>query len=238
MANASIAHEFHGKVALLLGLERHVARGCNVYLMQQMAFASLTITVEAGETTDTGVADRVIVSGDLTLVKTWHRCRSRRRPAKNEIAWYFESACTEGHLAVAQWLHATFQLTRKNTTIDNNDAFRSACVNGHLAVAQWLYATFQLTREDATSVNNLAFQCACANGHIAVAQWLHATFQLTREDATSVNNLAFGSACENGHLTVAQWRSGCARPSSSRARMQRPTTSAHFERRMRMVIST
>ena len=47
----------------------------------------------------------------------------------------FVTTCANGHLRVAQWLHATFGLTPADARLNNGAALRRACASGHLAVA-------------------------------------------------------------------------------------------------------
>jgi hypothetical protein len=115
------------------------------------------------------------------------------------------SSCANGHLAVAQWLTSTFNLTADDARADDNKTLRFSCWNGHLAVVQWLVSTFNLTAEDARDCDNSAFRWSCKNGHLALAQWLASTFGLTAADARSRDNEALGNSCKNGHLAVAKW---------------------------------
>jgi hypothetical protein len=54
----------------------------------------------------------------------------------------FKSAWAGGHLAIAKWLHETFQLTAGDVCRDNHFACRMAISRGHPAVAHWIMDTF------------------------------------------------------------------------------------------------
>jgi hypothetical protein len=114
-------------------------------------------------------------------------------------------SCESGHLAVAQWLVATFGLTASDVRTDVNFALRGSCENGHLAVAQWLTSTLGLTASDVRRNSNRVLRTVCSNGHLAVAKWLVDTFGLTAADARSKHNGALRLSCSRGHLAVAQW---------------------------------
>ena len=115
------------------------------------------------------------------------------------------AACLEGHLEVAQWLAAHFNLTAADARTHDNFALRHACAEGHLAIAQWLAAAFGLTAADARARDNWALRFACFGGHLAMAQWLVAAFGLTAADARAHDNEALYHACVAGHLATAQW---------------------------------
>jgi hypothetical protein len=113
--------------------------------------------------------------------------------------------CSDGNLAAAEWLVATFGLTAADAQSGDNIAFCLACQNGHLDVAKWLVATFGLTAADARSGDNFALSLACLTGRLDVVKWLVATFALTAADARSVENSPPALACNNGHGGVAAW---------------------------------
>ena len=82
-------------------------------------------------------------------------------------------ACAHGHVEVAQWLHATFVMTREDVLVDNCYAVSIACDEGHLSVLQWLHTTFEITPAEVRANNNCVLLDACIHGHLEVAQWLH-----------------------------------------------------------------
>jgi len=92
-----------------------------------------------------------------------------------------DSAASDGHLAVCQWMTEEFGLTAD----DNGDAFRRAAQGGHLAVCQWLTEKFGLTAADVRKSENYTFLSSAArHGHLAVCQWMVERFGLTADDAS------------------------------------------------------
>ena len=128
-----------------------------------------------------------------------------RTVGRKEVIEDFRWNCYYGYLAIAKWLHRTYQISKDEAKMDNNWAFRSACENGHLNVAKWLKRSFQISNDEAKIWNNCAFQLACYNGHLNVAKWLHRTFQISNDEAKTDNNWAFRYACENSHTLVSNW---------------------------------
>jgi hypothetical protein len=63
--------------------------------------------------------------------------------------WALRWACEGGHLATAQWLTATFQLTDADAR--DADALLMACQYGHLAVVAWLETRFGITQGEITN---------------------------------------------------------------------------------------
>ena len=80
-------------------------------------------------------------------------------------------ACINGHVAVAQWLAAHFDLTREDACAGNNSALLWTCSKGNLATAQWLVDHFGLTAADVCADGNFALH-AQANGHTHIIAWL------------------------------------------------------------------
>lgn len=117
--------------------------------------------------------------------------------------------CGNGHLAIAQWLHETFELTTDlgEEPSEGEDPkyisiFRIACANGRLRIARWLYTTFGMTATDITADYNSAFINACSNGHLAVAQWLYTMARITQEAA---NGFALHYSQRYGYIETLQW---------------------------------
>jgi hypothetical protein len=88
----------------------------------------------------------------------------------------FFHSCWGGHLAVAQWLVDTFQLTADDARVGNNSLFRWSCRQGQLAMAQWLVATFDITGDDVRAA--LYWGCSYrVRPSPAIARWLASTFE-------------------------------------------------------------
>lgn len=132
----------------------------------------------------------------------WHRLLNQQR---QKILNCLHTACENGHLETARWLHATFHLTAADVRSWHNYALRAACGNGHLSVAQWLYETFHLTSIDARSFDNDTLQVSCMRGHLTVVQWLYHTYHLTAGDVSTQNNYAFRVAYGCGYTHINQW---------------------------------
>ena len=119
--------------------------------------------------------------------------------ADADVFLAFRTACENGHLAVARWLHE--DVGGVDVHARDDVVFQAACNVGHLDVARWLYK--DVGGVDAHACHDEAFRTACINGHLAVARWLH-------EDGGGVDvhvraEEAFRRACGNGHLAVAVW---------------------------------
>ena len=82
------------------------------------------------------------------------------------------SACLNGNLETAQWLHAQGAAL----DVQNIDGWRPmhlACNNGHLETAQWLLAqgaALEVQNKDGWEPMHLA----CHNRHVATTKWLQA----------------------------------------------------------------
>lgn len=141
--------------------------------------------------------------GDLSKVTqysavAWQECIQKPVGCLTE-------ACEHGHLAVAQWMHITFELCDQDGRFNFNSPLRWACKCGRLQVARWLHTTYHLTSDDARALNSEPLLSACEFEHLHVAQWLHITFGLTAEDAMKYDNRALKMAFHNQHLHVVQW---------------------------------
>jgi hypothetical protein len=77
-----------------------------------------------------------------------------------------QETLAHGHLATAQWLVATFKLTKEH--VDAGEGFVSACATGRLVVARWLLASYP----NGGARLRDALVAACRNGHLSVVRWL------------------------------------------------------------------
>lgn len=97
-----------------------------------------------------------------------------------------DSAATEGHLGILQWLADSGQdCTRA--------AINGAAANGHLGIVKWLH---EKRNEGCTTE---AMDNAAKNGHLDVVQWLHSNRTEGCTDA------AFRLAVKEGHFQVVHW---------------------------------
>ena len=128
--------------------------------------------------------------------------------------------CREGHLNIAQWLYARYDITNNNYC----DAFEAACKNGHLDVAQWLYPIAfdvdgfvchcrneqNIIRPKYGLINwtdihdreEYLFREVCQRGHLNIAQWL---YSLKCINIHVWNDEPFRLACVNNHMDLAKW---------------------------------
>jgi hypothetical protein len=145
----------------------------------------------------------------------------------------FRLACQGGHLATAQWLAVTFEVTSRSL---DTSVFERACVAGHLDVVQWLKSCFDIPpivylrtlpivcehdrqpvvewlvgsihqpiQRGARNSNVVAaVHAACRAGRLAIAQYLVAAFKITPHTMCGVLKL-LDEACGAGHLAIAQW---------------------------------
>ncbi len=87
--------------------------------------------------------------GDLHALQTRHAAKPFTvAGARADDNYAFRWACENGHLAVAQWLTATFGLGAADARADNDDALIRAHFNGHPELARWLTALGEYTREE------------------------------------------------------------------------------------------
>jgi hypothetical protein len=113
------------------------------------------------------------------------------------------AAAEGGHVAVLQWLRATYDCT---CTSGPGLSCVAAARAGQLAVVQWLRANGC----DCESVR--AYWAAAKGGHLPVLQWLRANgCEWDRPDALAGVDGACFLAARGGHLTVLQWlrANGC-----------------------------
>lgn len=104
------------------------------------------------------------------------------------------------HLDAAQWVYATFPVTREQACGSTYYNFRQACSVGNLPVAQWLHAVLHLTDEEVRSGHNFALNSAIVCGRTAVVKWLAATFAFTSQDLYDNRAYAIKMAASNADM--------------------------------------
>lgn len=132
----------------------------------------------------------------------------------------FFDACVNGHRATAEWMYATYKLTRANVVNLTWYVLRESCAHGQVDVVKWLCETFTPTKADVLgSHNDGAFAMACENGHLNVAQYLQRQYAIADADVHRSfmgNLMGFWFAksrmtnllCHvtgNGHLGMLKW---------------------------------
>ena len=166
-----------------------------------------------------GFACRV---GSVALAKYVH---AKGASGFNDSA--FACVCSRGHLHVAQWLRAEFQLDKASEWPQMEvRALMGACDEGHLAVLQWLwsFSTLDPRRElcrgfmgpvtftdRGVPLFKSLISVACRRGHLHIAQWLHRQGALDIvgiELVPTYSNSVFTETCGVGCLRVAQWLFG------------------------------
>jgi hypothetical protein len=126
--------------------------------------------------------------GSVALAKYVH---AKGASGFNDSA--FACVCSRGHLHVARWMRAEFQVDKASEWPQMEvRALMGACDEGHLAVLQWLwsFSTFDPRRElrrgfigpvfhavthpdRGVPTFKSLFSVACRRGHLHIAQWLH-----------------------------------------------------------------
>lgn len=107
----------------------------------------------------------------------------------------FQTACSNGHLPLAQWL---LKIEPDMDVLKYNECcFRWSCSNGHLKMAQWLYSIYSTT-----TITDELFYSTCSHGHVEVAKWL-----LKMQPSIDVygNGGHFICACGEGKMPMVKW---------------------------------
>lgn len=81
----------------------------------------------------------------------------------------FLAVCSDGHLAISQWLWGLGLLPREILP----SAIVLACHRKHLGVARWLW---EMGPPGAAAVARAVYRQACRDGNTAVAQWARPHF--------------------------------------------------------------
>jgi hypothetical protein len=104
-----------------------------------------------------------------------------------------------GRKRVAEWLVATFGLTRDD--IIQAGALRYASANGRLALAQWLISRFRLGVADSI----VALRSACEGGQCGMAQWLASHLDLDKREVRALTEDLWPAMDHDGHDDVLSW---------------------------------
>lgn len=132
---------------------------------------------------------------------------------KINIAKSFELACSNGHLAIAQWLIELSYTKPAFTRFDYYMSFCRACLNGHIEMAKLIIEMYQ-TNGHTIDIRVrpwpgilAPFDAACSGGHLELAQWLYELSVKSNQiiDIHADDEHAFRIACEKGYLALAQW---------------------------------
>lgn len=126
------------------------------------------------------VRNSIVGGGSLAGLIFLIGLRNQDRLDRRDVIDWMVSACVVGRLDIATWLHATYNLTRKELT--HHNVLMYACSSGDLDMAQWLHKTFGFDKKDATEGNNYAMRQSIEYKHHHIIRWLGDTFGLTPDN--------------------------------------------------------
>lgn len=114
----------------------------------------------------------------------------------------------ETRLEILNWLHSTFNLTRKDLEnsgdCHSKSTFFRAVKHNDLEILMWLYSAFGLTERDLSSEDTI-FQLSVSKGYLEVSQWLYDIFNLNNEDIRKNCNHIIRIAAKNNYIELLKW---------------------------------
>lgn len=117
-------------------------------------------------------------------------------------------ACTNGHLAVVQWVYE-IQQQNGQQNINMNMLLEIALEKGHVELVKWFIQLCPMIQIE----YHWRFLLACMGNHLQLAKWLW-TF-LTNEEKCDMNSVDIEdmqkTACRQGKIDIVQWCFGFQR---------------------------
>ncbi len=119
----------------------------------------------------------------------------------------FRIACRNGHLLLAQWIYANFDV---DIHAKNEYSLRKSCKYNHLHILEWLYATsIKINSPLNIRVDNESpFKSACRNGALLIVQWIadYNNDKIRNKKIYAQRiQYAFCIGCTNNQLDIAEW---------------------------------